>query len=175
MKLLTLNFAKIICELKLLPWKLYVRSPTNQITEMYFSPSLFCAELMAQLVNKYAIKDSEDYGLYFNEHSTGFWLDSTEKLALYELHKCQGILEFKLKPKTIFIHFPEGNITQKFDWDPDLDLPAFIEDVAFRLDLPAERSGEYGLMLEREGNKKEEWLEGSKLKDFNIPTGVNKK
>lgn len=80
-----------------------------------------------------------------------------------------------MKPKTVLIHFVEGNISQKFEWDPDTDLPSFISEVAQKLGL-SERVNDYGLILERQGSGSEEWLvEGSKLSDFNIPRNVKKK
>lgn len=101
-------FCQITCELKLLPWKLNVKSPTNRIEEIYFSPSSFCAEVMAQLVNQFSIKDSDDYGLYFRESSgEGFWLDSTEKLVAYDFHKKSVFLNTRIFFSHLIFNFRE--------------------------------------------------------------------
>ena len=61
--------------------------------------------MTAELAKKYDLeKESEDYGLFFNGKED-FWLGQTEKLSAYDLHKKDGILEFKLKLKSIRISF----------------------------------------------------------------------
>jgi len=77
------------------------------------------------------------------------WLESTQPLSYYQLHRKKETLEIRLKPKLVKVKFLD-NTFQLLAFDPYMLVQEVLEEIGAKLALPAHVIPAYGLHLENE-------------------------